>query len=71
MTLRTGSRGKEDGVCGEEQEEVGVAKGRAVLQATGVEQRGKKAGFCEMMQSRLWGLLSETSWPQEKIFHVV
>ena len=57
--------------CVERSRRKGVAKGRAVLQAAGVEQRGKKAGFCEMMQSRLWGLLSETSWPQEKIFHVV
>ena len=71
MTLRTRSRGKEDGVCGEEQEEVGVAKGRAVLQAAGAEQWGKRVGFCEMMQSRFWVFLSETSWPQEKVFHVI
>ena len=63
--MRTRSWGKDDGVCGEKQEEVGVATGRAVIQAAGAEQWGKRTGFWEMMQSRLWVFHSETSWPLE------
>lgn len=71
MTLGTRSWRKDDGVCGEKQEEVGVATGRAVLQPAGAEQGkescpwGRRTGFWEMMQSRLWVFHSETSWPLE------